>query len=702
VKFSLPQSPQVRQAVFIAAIMMTWQVAAKTARDSLFLAVFPPESLLTVVGVSAACSIAMAYASSVVLRRVGPARVIPLGFLLSAGVHVAQWILLPVWQKPVAVFVYIYVVAFGPVLLSGFWALVNECFDSRQARRNFGPIAAFGTIGAVLGGLLAERVGALAGGPAILLLLAGLQVLAGIALLRFASSASGITQEEEATSFPQVIANAPYLVGLAAFVLLAAMSTASLDYLYRAGAVAQFGRGPALVRFFSLFYALTSGLTFLLQVGLAPLWMRRFGPGGTVAGLPVAVAGASALSALIPGPISVIAARSLEQMVRGSLYRSGYELFYTPMPAAEKRAAKPVIDIGVERAGEGLAAGAIKLLLLTLPASRFSTVLLLSTAATSALAAWVATRLDRSYVMVLERGLANQAIQLDLEDTQDALTRSVVLESTAITGATAAGVTTRVSRGEPTIDDPVLVRLANLRHPSAARVRKAINEPGKWEPVIVAQMIDLLGRDDVARHANEALRAYQTLVVGQLIDRLADSSADAKIRKRVPRLLASSKNPLAWEALFRQLADHDFEIRYRCGRALAEIGERHPEFRPPAEAIFRVVERELSEGDTKHRYAQMSNLIGLVLPPQSVHLAFRALQTDDTKLRATAIEYLDSVLPHGLRHKMAAQFDVPVPAKRSERPTEHALSTLVDASPTILARLQQMGVDTKGPAAHDD
>jgi HEAT repeat protein len=215
-------------------------------------------------------------------------------------------------------------------------------------------------------------------------------------------------------------------------------------------------------------------------------------------------------------------------------------------------------------------------------------------------------------------------------------------------------------------------------------------------------MIDLLGRDDVARHANEALRAYQTLVVGQLIDRLADSSADAKIRKRVPRLLASSKNPLAWEALFRQLADHDFEIRYRCGRALAEIGERHPEFRPPAEAIFRVVERELSEGDTKHRYAQMSNLIGLVLPPQSVHLAFRALQTDDTKLRATAIEYLDSVLPHGLRHKMAAQFDVPVPAKRSERPTEHALSTLVDASPTILARLQQMGVDTKGPAAHDD
>jgi AAA family ATP:ADP antiporter len=700
VGFSIPQSPQVRQAVFIAAVMMTWQVAAKTARDSLFLAVFPPESLLTVVGVSAVCSIAMAYASSVVLRRVGPARVIPLGFLVSAAIHVAQWILLPVWQKPVTAFIYVYVVAFGPVLLSGFWALVNECFDSRQARRNFGSIAAFGTIGAVTGGLLAERVGVLVNGPAILLLLAGLQVLAGFVLFRFAASAQAMP-DEEAASFPQVISSAPYLAGLSALVLLASMSTASLDYLYRAGAVAQFGKGPALVRFFSLFYAVTAGVTFLLQVGLAPLWMRRFGPGGTVAALPVTVAGASVVSVLLPGPTSVIALRSLEQMVRGSLYRSGYELFYTPMPAAEKRAAKPVIDIGVERAGDGLAAGAIKLLLLTLPSTRFAPVVLMSTAALSAVAAWLAIRLDRSYVMVLERGLANQAIQLDLEDAQDALTRSVVMESTAISAGMSGSRTTRLSRIEETIEDPVLARLAGLRHADPSRVRKAINEPGRWEPVIVAQMIDLLGRDDVARHANEALRAYLASAVGQLADRLADPNADSKIRRRIPRLLGASKNPLAWDALFRQLGDSNFEIRYRCGRALAEIGERHPEFRPPAEAVFHAVERELLDTEPKQRFSQMSNLLGLVLPPQSVHLAFRALQTDDAKLRATAIEYLDSVLPQALRHKMAAQFDVPVSAARVAGASGHALSNLEDATPTIMARLQQLGVDVHN-AHHDD
>lgn len=66
------------------------------------------------------------------------------------------------------------------------------------------------------------------------------------------------------------------------------------------------------------------------------------------------------------GPLSVIVSRSLEQMLRALLFRAWYGLFYLLMPSAEKRAAKPVIDIGVDRMGEGLAAGAIKLTLLAL------------------------------------------------------------------------------------------------------------------------------------------------------------------------------------------------------------------------------------------------------------------------------------------------------------------------------------------------
>lgn len=667
--------------MIVAVLMMAWQVAAKTARDSLFLAVFRPESLLTVVAAAAVFSIVLSYASSKVLRRMGPSRLIPLGFLASAVVHLVQWILLPVWQRPVTVFIYLYVVAFGPVLLTGFWTLLSECFDARDARRHFGKISAFGTIGAVVGGLLAERVATYFTPPAILLLLAALQVLAGIALLRFAGSVPETTPEQPA-SFPEMISSAPYLMGLAAFVLLTSMSAGALDYLYRAGAVTRFGQGQGLVRFFSLFNAATSGLTFLLQSGLSPFWLRRFGPGRTVAALPVTVAGAGIASVMLPGAASIIVARSLEQMLRGSLFRAGYELFYLPMPASEKRAAKPFIDGGVDRMGEGLASGAIKLLLLTVPAQRFATVLLLSAATLSAVAAWIALRLDRWYVAMLERGLVNQAHGGQLDEADYTLAQTILLE-------TDSGLlldTPEPWRAELHVQDPVLARLAALRRPDAARVRKAIIEPGVWEPVIVAQMISLLGREDVARQAGEALRANLSVAAGQLADRLSDPSTDASICRRIPRLLGGSTNPLAWDALFRQLSGREFDIRYRCGRALVEVAARHPEFRPSPDAVFLAVQRELAshgiageKGDgARQRMTHMSNLLGLVLPAQSVQLAFRALQTRDSRVRATAIEYLDSVLPQGLRRQMAAQFDVPLkPAGPAVHQGDDALQTLV-------------------------
>ncbi len=43
--------------------------------------------------------------------------------------------------------------------------------------------------------------------------------------------------------------------------------------------------------------------------------------------------------------------RGGEAVTRNSLYRSAYELFYTPLPTAKKRATKTLIDVGVDRVG---------------------------------------------------------------------------------------------------------------------------------------------------------------------------------------------------------------------------------------------------------------------------------------------------------------------------------------------------------------
>ena len=53
--------------------------------------------------------------------------------------------------------------------------------------------------------------------------------------------------------------------------------------------------------------------------------------------------------------------------MRGSLFRSAYELFYTAVAPADKRAVKSVIDVGADRMGDAVGAGAVGLLLVLLP-----------------------------------------------------------------------------------------------------------------------------------------------------------------------------------------------------------------------------------------------------------------------------------------------------------------------------------------------
>jgi len=710
----LPNSSAARQAILVSLLMMAWQLAAKTTRDSLFLTVFPATDLPPAVGAAAVCSIIVALFSARLVHRFGPYRLIPSVYLLGAGLHVAEWMLLTTFPRPVAAFIYIHIMALGPVMLSGFWALASERFDPREARRRFGQIAAAGTLGSLAGGLMAERVAALSSSADLLILLAVLQLAGGLALFRFAPAQS-TEQKQEIPSLPEIISGAPYLVGLAAFVMLISMSAAGLDYLFRSSALAQFGKGAGLSRFFAIFYTSTSLATFAVQAGLSRIWLKRFGPGHTVAALPVAVTGASLVSLLVPGAAAIFFSRGLEVLLRGSLFRSGYELFYTPMPAAERRSVKTVIDIGADRVGEGLAAASIQLLLV-LPAEASFRSILAATAVWAGIASWLALRLDRAYVAVLEKGLARHTVVIPLEEAEDAVTRSIVLRSSSMMASVEAGQ--HAADGGPVHPaDITLRRLAELRSKDPLRARAALHAIDLRDPLLVPQVIELLGRDETARAAHEALSRAADHIAGQLADRLADPMENEKVRRRIPRLLAASKSSLAWQGLFRQLRDERFEIRQRCARGLEKMLQENSEFRPQPAAVFEIVASELTagrkalskrseapveDGDLQlvdevlrerasHVMTHVSTLLGLVLPQQSVRLAFRALYTEDAKLRGVALEYLDSVLPKGLREQLAAQIEGPVarPEKSSAAP-EEALSNLLDESPSIMARLDDL------------
>ena len=223
----------------------------------------------------------------------------------------------------------------------------------------------------------------------------------------------------------ELFRRAPYLGATALLVLAGTSSAAILDYLFKAGAGAAIGRGAPLLRFFAIFYTSTQVVTFFGQTFLAQRSLQRFGIGRTISALPLGV-GAGALGTLLAPVFPVFTLfRLLESSLRGSLYRAGYELLYTPVPAAEKRAAKTLIDVACDRAGDALGSGIVQLML-WFGASFVPSGLLGAMLGLAAIGVWAASRLDAAYSGLVKQRLIDRAVELDLDEIQDSTTRSAV------------------------------------------------------------------------------------------------------------------------------------------------------------------------------------------------------------------------------------------------------------------------------------
>jgi hypothetical protein len=106
-----------------------------------------------------------------------------------------------------------------------------------------------------------------------------------------------------------VIAEAPYLRNLAALVLLGTTGAALVDYLFKAQVLETFGRGDHLLRFFALYYAVTSVITFIIQLSSSRAVLERFGLGVTASTPSWALLGGSLAGLVVPGLGSLVAAR---------------------------------------------------------------------------------------------------------------------------------------------------------------------------------------------------------------------------------------------------------------------------------------------------------------------------------------------------------------------------------------------------------
>src|SRR3954468_2242667 len=425
-----PRSTADRRAAAAAAasstIIITFQLAGKSTRDALLLSTFGVKALPPMVIAAAVLSLVLTIGLARVMAHTRPGRLVPRLFLLSAVLLLVEWLLAKQSRPAAAILVYLHLTGLGALLVSGFWAIVNERFDPSTARRMIGQITAGGSVGGLLGGLLPERVGAVLPLTAMLPILALLQLLAaGLVLEVERGAPEDISPSEPVPdsgpigSAARILRGSNYLMALALLVVFTSTAEGMLDYVFKARATASTPTGEELLRLFAAFYTTTALLGIFIQVTLLRRVLGRLGIARNVALLPAGVSVGAIGAFLVPGLTSIVVARGAEVILRSSFFRAAYELLFTPIAPPEKRATKLYIDVGAARVGD-VAGGTLILGALALAGTSAGPVLLLLTFIFSLAALLVARRLHLGYVGALEGSLQRRAGHLPDPVTDDA------------------------------------------------------------------------------------------------------------------------------------------------------------------------------------------------------------------------------------------------------------------------------------------
>lgn len=494
----------------------------------------------------------------------------------------------------------------------------------------------------------------------------------------------------------------PYLRNLATIVALGAVTSGLLDYVFSAEATRAFSKGPALLSFFSCFWLVVGIVSFLLQVLFGKLALEKLGVALTVALLPAVVVFGGAVGLAVPGLWSAAILRGGEATQRNSLFRAAYEMLYTPLSEEKKRSTKTLIDVGFDRIGTMTAAG-IAMAVLGVAGARAEMVVLVLAIACALVTLGRSRALHAGYVSVLEESLRKEAAQVgvaaapitvaseepaairdSIVDRLDVLPHTQELAAIATgdvqqTAAPSPGTPRAAGHGHALESLEVSLRaIAELRSRDPERVRRVLSAEAPLSRPLVSFAILLLTDKEFHVDAIRALRKCAPKTTGQLVDALCDESSELDVRRRIPRVLCECPTQDAADGLVRGIADGRFEVRYECARALLKITGADPGILIAPEKVIALVKREvllskdvwesqpgpeLDEEENEppalidrllrdridRSLEHVFTLLALNLDRQSLRLAFKALHESDERLRGTALEYLETVLPDEVR-----------------------------------------------------
>ena len=262
---------------------------------------------------------------------------------------------------------FIWASVFNLFVVSVFWALMVDVFDSEQSKRLFGFIAAGATLGGIVGSSVtaafAKQVPA-----AYLLLVSALLLEAAVFCVRRLSELSEALHRTPGTARENLpiggailsgVAHAlksPYLINVSLFLLLFAITSTLLYFQQADIARRSFADRGARTAFFASVDLWVNILTLGAQLFLTGRALKKIGVALTLAFLPLlSIFGFSAL-AWAPAIAVLVVFQVIRRAGNFAFARPSREVLFTVVPREDKYKAKSFIDTVVYRLGDQVGA----------------------------------------------------------------------------------------------------------------------------------------------------------------------------------------------------------------------------------------------------------------------------------------------------------------------------------------------------------
>lgn len=398
-------------------LIVAVSIAGKTARDTIFLNQYDKTYLpLMFVAIAVVVSIIIPIYTRLT-KNAGKLTTVLVVNLLSSGVILFFYFSMHDIMIPV-----FYVIMEIIVILTGLqlWGLAGSVFNPMQAKRVFPLLSAGGSLAAIIVGFGISPVVARFGSKTLLLFTIGF-LLTGIFICFL--SKDFLTEDKQSSAYtrkkPGRQGFNSYIVSIAFVVGLSALVSTFVDYQFKISASTEF-HSNELAGFFGNYYAITGVAGLLIQLFVVSRLLSILGVLAGLLILPVFLLFGSTGFLLVPGILSISAAKFSDQTFKFTVHSTATQLLWLPVPGPQKAKFKPVVTGSIKTILEGLAG------ITAFIAVRYMSIQQLSFISIALIISWIVVTffLKSGYIRTLEDAIEKRELdftELKIDATDKAM-----------------------------------------------------------------------------------------------------------------------------------------------------------------------------------------------------------------------------------------------------------------------------------------